>query len=184
MTEKTKMENTLAGQLKITRFPLNTVKFYHLDKNQDWTQKLLMELNEKAESKSPEDVFAATDLTVELEIQKLFKKEYGEYLLVKGHLSTDYITQCVRTLEDMNDSLELEINACFLDEALEHDEAFQDQVDIFEKDQMYELYFYRKGLADIYEMVHEQVYLNINQYPIKDENTPLHWGKETSGTKQ
>jgi uncharacterized protein len=84
----------------------------------------------------------------------------------------------------MNDSLELEIKICFLTIHLEKEESFTEQLEIFENNDMYELYFYKKGFADIGEMIHEQVYLNLNEYPIKDAEASLDWANGTSTTKQ
>ena len=112
------------------------------------------------------------------------KKEYGEYLLIKVDLYTEYTTQCIRTLEDMKESLELAFQFCLVDKKMEDEEEFTERLDIFEKDEMYDLYFYEKGFGELAEIIHEQIYLNINQYPIKDAETPLAWGNDSSETKQ
>lgn len=184
MTNSIKEETVLAGKLNIVKFPLNTAKFYKLDTQQDWVNQLLLELNEKAEDKSPEDFLKETSLDISVQIEKLFKKEYGEYLLIKVSLKTTYVTQCVRTLEDMSESLELDFQFCLVDKKMENDDEFTERLEIFEKDEMYDLYFYEKGFAELAEMIHEQVYLNVNQYPIKDPDAPLAWGNESSDTKQ
>lgn len=113
MNQNNSNENTIEEKLNISKFPLNTTKFYSLDKSVDWVKAQLIELNEKAEEKTAEEFLAETHLSYEFELTKLFKKEYGEYLLLKATIRTNYVTQCVRTLEDMSDSLELEINICF-----------------------------------------------------------------------
>jgi len=178
-----KDENQISSKVNISKFPIDTPKFYDLGKSQDWVKALLIELNEKAENKTPADFLEETSIQLTMEIEKLFKKEYGEYLLVKATVTTDYVTQCVRTLSDMGEHFELDMSACFLIGHLETDEAFIEQMEIFEKDEIYELYFYKKGMADIAEMIHEQIYLNLNQYPISDSTTPLPQSGESSGIK-
>ena len=84
----------------------------------------------------------------------------------------------------MEDSLKLEIKSCFLDELYEEDEAYSDQDEIFQDDNMYDLYFYHKKFANLAEMIHEQIYLHYNQYPVADENASLDWANEASTTKQ
>ena len=184
MTNITKEENQISEKLNISKIPLNVTGFYSLNKEQDWVKTLLLELNEKAESNSPEKNLASTELTISLEVTKSFKPEYNEYLLIRGHITADYITICVRTLEEMNERLELSFNSCFLHERFEKDEAFAEQLEIFEKDEMYELYFYSKGVIELARMIHEVIYLNINQYPIKDETSPLPWAKSETDTEQ
>lgn len=184
MTNATKQENVLAGKINIIKIPLNTPKYYKLGIDQDWVKALLVELNEKAEDKTPEEFLKETQLEIAVEMTKMFKKEYGEYLLIKVDLYTEYTTQCIRTLEDMKESLELAFQFCLVDKKMEDEEEFTERLDIFEKDEMYDLYFYEKGFGELAEIIHEQIYLNINQYPIKDAETPLAWGNDSSETKQ
>ena len=183
MKQIVKDENRISAQINISKFPVDTPKFYDLGKSQDWVNALLVELNEKAENKTPEDFLEETSIQLTMEVEKLFKKEYGEYIIVKATITTDYVTQCVRTLVDMREHFELDMRACFLIGHLETDEAFTEQLEIFEKDEIYELYFYKKGMADIAEMIHEQVYLSLNQYPIADTEAPLPQSGESSGKK-
>lgn len=177
-------DNNLEAKLNIVKFPRDTKKSFTLAQEQDWVKSLLAELNEKADAKSSEDYLKETSIEVKLDIIKKHKEVCGDYILVSGHFSANYMTKCVRTLVDMPDSIELEFKACFLEEHYEKEEAYADQSEIFQDDDMYELYFYYKKFADLAEMVHEQVYLNINQYPVADEDTPLSWANETTDTKQ
>ena len=177
-------ENKMEAKLNLVRFPLNTTKYYSLNTEQDWVKDLLIELNEKADDFTPEENLSKTSISVELEVSKKNKEACGDYILIKGQLKAKFLTRCVRTLQIMEDELELEIKACFLEEFYQEEEAYADQDEIFQDDDMYELYFTEKKFADVSEMIHEQIYLNINQYPIKDEETPLGWANETSDTKQ
>lgn len=174
-----KAENQLVGQININKFPADTTKFYELDESQDWLKGLLVELNEKVDDLNEEQKLEKTDIISDLEITKKFKQEYGDYLLVKGTVKANYLAQCVRTLEATEESVEVEIKAGFLAGHLEKAEEFRDVMEIYDTEDMYELYYFQKGSADIYEMVHEQIFLNINQYPIKDADAPL----PDSGTK-
>lgn len=183
MTNNGSEENRIQEKVNISKLPLNTPQFYKLDKSQDWVEKLLKELNEKADTHSPEENLAKTHFNLDMELTKCFKPEYGEYLLIKGKIQTLYLTQCVRTLDEMEEALEVEFNVCFLHQRFEDDEAFSEQLEIFEKDQVYELYFYNKGHVDLFESIHEVVYLNLNQYPVKDEDAPLVWAGTDNDTK-
>lgn len=179
-----KAANRISEKLNISKIPLNTPMFYELSKEQDWVEKLLRELNEKADTLPPEEYLEKTNLNIELEITKCFKSEYGEYILIKGHLNTQYKTVCVRTLAEMDETLDLNFSVACLSQKFEDDEEFSEQLEIFEKDTLYELYFYKKGHVDLFEILHEIIYLNINQYPVKDGDTPLHWANPDYDTKQ
>lgn len=178
-----KDENKLDAKLNVVKFPLNTTKFYTLGIEQDWVRELLCELNENADDKSPEANIEETSIELSLELTKKHKDICGDYILVKGQFSTQYVTRCVRTLEIMPDSLDIEFKACFLDESYQDDEAYADQDEIYQDDDMYELYYTTKKFADLAEMVHEQVYLSVNQYPIKDQEAPLEGANEASESK-
>ena len=184
MKEYETAETKLQEKLNIIKFPLNATKFYKLDQTCDWAKSLLVELNEKADEKSTEEKLSKTDISIELEIKKFYKSQYGEYIIVNVQFSSHYLTQCVRTLEEMEDSLHFEVNTCFLDKQHEKREEFEDQMEIYEDNQLNELYFFDKGFADLKEMIHEQIFLNINQYPVKNTDSELSWAKESSELKQ
>lgn len=177
-------ENQLNANLNITKFPNNQEKYYELDKSQDWVQKLLMELNENADEKSPEEYLDETEISVELTIKKKFDPREGEKLLVTGHVSAKYVTKCIRTLEQMDDSVDVDIKACFLDAVNEDNDMYVDQTETFQENDMYELYFFENKMVKLSEMIHEQVFLEYNQYPVKNPDTELVWAKPSSEQKQ
>lgn len=172
------------GKLNVSKFPLNSKQTYELDEQNSWVKSILLELNENAENKLPEEYLEDSFLKLHLEIEKKHRGSYGEYLLITGVVDTEFFTQCVRTLNEMKDSLHTEFKACIIDEVFEKSEEFADQVDIFMDNEVYELHFYENRIANIREIVHEQIYLNVNQYPVSDYDAELPWAKETSSTKQ
>lgn len=182
--DHTVKENRLQANLNLLKFPMNTEKEYELGQEQDWVRELLQELNEKAEDKPVEDYLKETSIELKLNIQKKFSNELGEYLLFNGNFQAKYVTQCVRTLKDMSDSIELDFKTCFIDTAHQDDEAHKDQLEIFIDNDLFDLYFYEKKTVNLKEMIHEQIYLNINQYPIKDTESSLDWANEPTSTKQ
>jgi len=170
--------------LNITRFPLKAPQSYELNEQVPWLKTILLELNENVDSKLPEEFLETSHLDVNLEIVKKHKGSYGEYLLVSGKLNTHYHTQCVRTLSEMTEDLEVEFKACYLEDTYQDNEEFRDQVDIFMDGEVYELYFYENRLANIQLLIHEQIFLNYNQYPVSDYDAELGWAKSTTDTKQ
>ena len=143
-----------------------------------------MELNEKADDKSPEEYLKETSLDINLSLKKRFNPREGEMLLVSGTLTTEYATQCIRTLAPMKDSLDIEVNACFLDSSNQDKDMYKDQTETFQENQMFDLYFYEKKLIDLAAMLKEQIFLSYNQYPVLDAETELIWAKQESEKKQ
>jgi uncharacterized metal-binding protein YceD (DUF177 family) len=176
-------ENT-KGLLKVSKFPIDDEQHYKLDQKQPWIKDILLELNENADTRLPEEYLEDSLIFVDIRIIKKFKQTYGEYLLVSGSVRTEYFTQCIRTLGEMKDNLEIEFKACYLDNVYEENEELLDQVDIYMDGDVHELYFYEKKQADIKLLVHEQIYLNYNQYPVLDHDAELGWKQEGSSTKQ
>lgn len=177
-------ENKLDAQINIPKFARNVTKYYSLSVDQDWVRDYLIELNEKADDKSPEEYLKETSIQIELEILKKFTPATGEYLLIKGSVETTYATQCVRTLTNMHDSLSTEFKVCFIDDLKSGDDQYADQTETFQENEMYDLYFFVKNKADIKEVIHEQIFLNINQYPIHDAEAELVWANGSSDNKQ
>ena len=178
-----KNDDAIAALVNIPKLSLDMTYSYELNKETSWIAELLTELNENAENKLPEEFFETSFINLELTVTKRFKGSLGEFLIVSGSLTTEYYTQCVRSLEDMKDSLEVEFKTCLIDMKFEQAEEFADQTDIFEDNDVHELYFFEKNKADIKEIIHEQIFLHINQYPIKDAESPLPWVQGSDSTK-
>jgi len=140
---------------------------YNVEINTDWCRALLVELNELSSSDlSPEELLSTSKLSIEMKIQKKVKPEWGDYLLCKFTLKTHFHTACSKTMAPMTDDLEFTTQACFAPFELKSLEEFSDQTEVFTDGEMYELYFLdEKHQADLQELCHEHIYLNINQYP-------------------
>jgi uncharacterized metal-binding protein YceD (DUF177 family) len=181
------IENNLSElfhPLKVNKMILDETLTYSLDKTQDWVKELLVELNERADDQTPDEYLLETSLNIELELVKKFKPDEGEFLLVKGTMHAQYVTQCIRSLESMSAEFDMEFKVCFLHSKNEEHDAYKDQLETFQLGDMYELYFYKKGDADLKSAIHETIYLNLNQYPVKDPDSELPWQKLETGLKQ
>lgn len=166
-------ENYIAGQINISKIPIDSNTQFDLDHNTDWVQELLIELNSTASDTSEEEKLSNTELKIQIDIEKKFSAEFGEYIIIKATVAGNYLTECVKTLKTMGEIVHLEFNSCLISNEHKDDEQYADQTEIFANQELRELYFYSKGLIDVKELVHEQIFLNINAYPtLETEEVP------------
>lgn len=175
------MENKpTVDQLKnpegLQTFPMNKDHDYFLDKSIDWLAELLKELNENTSQLPEEELLKRSRLDVNLNVKKCFKPQMGEYLLVKGKIDAAFFTDCVRTLTLMKDEVNVEFQCCLLDKALESDDQYNDQIEIYTDNELFDLYYYERRKVDLKELIHEQIYLNKNPYPTRDKTSPIQNG--------
>lgn len=176
--------NSLKGLINISKLPLNTTQEFDVNKDVDWVKALLVELNENATTKDSNDYLQNSFLNINLKVTKKFKGSLGEYVLVEGHVETEYFTECIRTLEEMTEELDFEFKAAFIDDLHKSEPEYEEETEIYLDNDLHELYFYNNRTCDLKEMVHELIYLYINQYPIKDAATPLNTDIQLGGTLQ
>ncbi len=176
---------SLSAELGLLKIPLNQeVEFEMTEETEEWVKTILMEMNENAESKSPTENLEETYLHISGTMTKKFSNENGEYLLMKVRIQTEYNTECVRTLQPMSESLDLDFKICFINETLAETEMYKEIDETYLDGDVYEIYFYSKKSAPIQEMVHELIYLNYNQYPILDAESELIGAEDEELTKQ
>jgi uncharacterized metal-binding protein YceD (DUF177 family) len=168
-----KHDNKVAAQINLIKLPLNTRFEFELDSDTDWVKSILMELNEKATEKTPEAYLEETSLYISGEIEKKSKNDMGEFLIVEAQIEAQYAAECVRTLKPMQVDLDFTIKICFIDESLATSELFADADETYVENDVYELYFYNKRTVNFRDMIHEQLFLNYNQYPVLDADSKL-----------
>ncbi len=151
----------------------NTLEFEFDQDNTDWMREMLVELNENATEKKPDEYLKETTLVAFGEMTKKNKNDLGEYLLVKGHIEATYATECIRTLKPMRKDLDVAFKICFIDQALSETELFKDIDETYIENEVYEIYFYDDRTVNFQEMIHEQIFLNLDLYPILDADSKL-----------
>jgi len=171
----------IAAQMNLIKLPLNVRYEFEIDQSTDWVKEILMELNENASEKDPEAYLNETDLVITGEFEKKDKPDMGEFLLIKGQITATYATECVRTLKPMTMELDLPFKVCFVDESLATTELFADIDETYVENDIYEIYFYNKRTVGLQEMLHEQIFLHYDQYPVLDADSQLQ-GTDTQGT--
>jgi uncharacterized metal-binding protein YceD (DUF177 family) len=168
-----KNENKVGATINLIKLAANTAFDFEIDQNTDWVLEILKEMNENATEKTPEAYLKETNLVIFGDIEKKNKQDMNEILLVKGHIEADYVTECVRTLKPMKIQLNVPFKICFVDESLATTELFKDIDETWVDNDTYEIYFYTKRTVDFQEMIHEQIFLNYNQYPVLDADAKL-----------
>jgi uncharacterized metal-binding protein YceD (DUF177 family) len=169
-----KTDNKKVGaEINLIKLPVNTCYEFEFDKETDWVKSILLELNENATEKSPQAYLEETSLVITGDIEKKSKSEMGEILLVDLHIEAQYATECVRTLKPMIMELSTSVKICFVDESLASSEMFAEAEETWVENETYELYFYDKRTIKFQEMIHEQIFLNYDQYPILDADSKL-----------
>jgi uncharacterized metal-binding protein YceD (DUF177 family) len=168
-----KQEKYIAQKINLIKIPANQEIEFELDQETDWVGHFLLEMNENATEKKPEDYFKETSIYIKGSIEKKNKNDMGEFLLAKGMIQADYATECVRTLRPMTVELDVPFKVVFIDEALANTELFSEIDETFVENDVYEIYFYSKRTVDFEEMLHEQIFLNYNQYPVLDADSKL-----------
>lgn len=163
----------IGAKINMIKLPSNTTFEFELDQETDWVRDLLMELNENATEKSPEAYLDETSIFIRGEITKKTNAELNEYVTIKGQIEADYVTECVRTLKPMTVQLDVPFKICFIDESLSSSELFAEVDETYVDNEIYEIYFYSKRTIDLQEMLHEQVFLHYDQYPVLDADSKL-----------
>lgn len=171
-------ENTLEPKVNMTRLAPGQVYKYELNQSQDWVRELLMELNEKCTSRNPEDYLGDTDIKITLELKRMNAPTFGDVLVAKGKIEAEFVTECVRTLNEMKDQVEADFKAAFIENIYAEDEETAEQDELFIDNDVHELHYYELNRADIKEMIHEEVFLSINPYPVSDYDAPLPYSDE------
>lgn len=178
------VETSLEPKVNLTKLASDQTYKYELNQSQDWVRELLAELNEKCNSRNPEDYLGETDIKITLELKKVNNATFGPVLLAKGKVEAEFMTECVRTLDEMKDQVEAEFKAAFIENVFADDEEFAEQDELFIDNEVHELHYYELNRANIQEMLHEEIYLNINPYPVSDHEAPLPYAEDPGKLKQ
>ncbi len=166
-------QDKVGAKINLIKLAANNPIQFELDQETDWVKEFLMEMNENATERSPEEYLEETSILISGEIEKKNKPDMGEFLIAKGIVEADYVTECVRTLKPMTVQLDVPFKIVFIDEALATSELFAGIDETYVENDVYEIYFYNKRTIDFQEMLHEQIFLNYNQYPVLDAESKI-----------
>ena len=169
----TNKHDKVGAKINLIKLAANNPIHFELDQETDWVREFLIEMNENATEKTPEAYLEDTAIFISGDIEKKNKPDMGEFLVVKGTVEVDYVTECVRTLKPMTVQLDVPFKVVFIDESLATTELFEGIDETFVENDVYEIYFYNNRTVELQEMLHEQIFLNYDQYPVLDADSKL-----------
>lgn len=158
----------ISAVIKLGHYSFDETADYELDESCAWVSKLLDELEEGTD-RSEED-YNQGIITCNLTLKRKSGKPFGDHLLIKGDLKASYTTPCVRCLMLTPLTVKMDFQACFIPVQLEKEPEFEELDEVFTENEEYGLYFHTKGNADISEMVHENLFMNISHFPLHKED--------------
>ena len=151
--------------------PIVTVNNYSHDITEDyeltseqipWIQEIVTELHEQLDE---EDVYPAGSMKLKLEITRKKNLFLGDHLIVRAKIDAHYHLPCGLTLVPLAQHMLLNVNAAFLHDSQEKLPEYVEATTVYADNEEMELYYNRKGLADIKEFIHEQIFLEVPAFP-------------------
>ena len=137
-------QDKISSKINLIKLAANNPIVFELDSETEWVKEFLIEMNENASEKTPEEYLNETSIFISGEMEKKNKPDLGEFLLVKGTVEADYVTECVRTLKPMTVQLDVPFKVIFVDETLATSELFAEIDETYVENDVYEIYFSRK----------------------------------------
>lgn len=157
-----KINTQLDPIVPINKYSHDIIEDYELSTNVPWVQELLTELEEGLDA---EDVRPAGDLKIKLQISRKTNNFLGDHLILQGTLDTHFHQPCGRCLAPVAVQMEIPLSAAFLHDSKEKLPEYAEATTVFADNQEMELYFFHKGMADIREAIHEQVFIEVAPFP-------------------
>lgn len=159
----TKINTQIDPQVLVTKYSHDIIEEYELsDEKTPWIAEILTELHDQLD---PEDTYPAGSLHLKLQIARKKSSFLGDHLVVRAHIDAKYHLPCGLTLIPLFQHMDHKINAAFLHDSQEKLPEYTEATTVFADNEEMELYFYHKGLADIKEFIHEQIFLEVPAFP-------------------
>lgn len=141
----------------------------NVDHQTEWMRKILSELQEDVVDElreDPERVLQAS-LSFKGDLQKRSNSMWRDYALLVGELKAHFWTQCVKSGELMMEDLDVDVQAIFVNESLKESKNLEETDTLMIESYEYDLYFYKASVVCIFDVLHEQLFLNKEPYPVK-----------------
>jgi uncharacterized metal-binding protein YceD (DUF177 family) len=157
-----KINSLLEPQIFVNKYSFDIIEDYEIDKKIPWVADLLKELEEDNDQ---EAIFPESSMVIKAQISRKTNTFLNDHLIVRAQLQAHFHLPCGRCLHPLSQELDLNLSAAFLHESQEKMPEYAEVTTVFADGEEMELYFYRKGLADIKEFIHEQIYIEVAPFP-------------------
>lgn len=161
----THVNKHLEPQVYVNKYSFDIIEDYELsEQNTPWVQELLTELEEELPKEDTPEIAKAT-MQIEAQITRKTNNYLNDHLIVKAHLHANFHLPCGRCLFPLPQEMDLNLAAAFLHESQEKKPEYAESTTVFADGQEMELYFFRKGVADVKEFIHEQIFIEVTPFP-------------------
>ena len=157
-----KISTYLDPTVVISKFSMDVVEEYELDKSTPWINDLLVELEEENDDEAE---FPIAGMVINAKIVRKINSLLKDHLIVRAELKAHFHLPCGRCLYPLPQELNLDLAATFLHESHEKLPEYVEATTVYADGQEMELYFHHKGIADIKEFIHEQIYIEVTPFP-------------------
>jgi uncharacterized metal-binding protein YceD (DUF177 family) len=157
-----KINTHLDPTVVVPKYAMDTIEEYQIDKSTPWINELLVELEEENDD---EAVFPPAEMVITAQIVRKTNSLIKDHLIVRAQLKAHFHVPCGRCLYPLPEELNLDLAAAFLHESQEKLPEYVESTTVYADGAEMELYFYHKGIADIKEFIHEQIYIEVTPFP-------------------
>ncbi len=157
-----KINNHLESKIFVNKYSFDIIEEYEIDKKTDWINDLLVELEEDNDDEAD---YSPSSMTLKAQITRKTNNFLNDHLVVRAQIKAHFHLPCGRCLYPLAQELDLSLSAAFLHESQEKKPEYAEVTTVFADGQEMELYFYRKGEADVKEFIHEQIYIEVEPFP-------------------
>lgn len=157
-----KINTHLDPQVYVNKYSFDIIEEYEIDKKTPWVNDLLVELEEDNDEDAE---YPPASMEIKAQITRKTNHFLNDHLIVRSQLKAHFHLPCGRCLFPLAQELDLSLAAAFLHESQEKKPEYAEVTTVFADSQEMELYFYRKGVADIKEFLHEQIYIEVAPFP-------------------
>jgi uncharacterized metal-binding protein YceD (DUF177 family) len=157
-----KINNVLLPEMPVHKFSNDIIEEYDITETTGWVQELLTELQEENDT---DVILPPATMHIHATITSKTNRVLAEHFILKSTLEAHFHLPCIRCLHPLKQEMKLELMAAFLHETKENLPEYQESTTIFTEGNEMELYFYGKATIQIKEFFHEQIFMEVNQFP-------------------
>lgn len=157
-----KINTHLDPQVYVNKYSFEIIEDYEIDQKTEWVNDFLVELEEENDDEAN---YPAATMEISAQITRKTNHFLNDHLIVQAQLKAHFHLPCGRCLHPLAQELDLSLSAAFLHDSQEKMPEYAEATTVFADGQEMELYFFRKGVADIKEFIHEQIFIEVTPFP-------------------